>query len=155
MFQGVAESATVELKSNLQACLVDGDPGRLRQVVNNLVDNAIKFTRSGGTVTVRLWRNQADDTVRLVVRDTGAGIPPHDLPHIFDRFYRGDKVRQRDRKTGGTGLGLAICQSIIEAHHGRIEVESVVERGTTMTVIMPVSGTGVSVTEAESTKLLV
>ena len=76
--------------------------------------------------------------MRLSVRDTGSGIPAADLPHIFNRFYRGDKARQRDR-TRGTGLGLAICQSIVAAHNGRIEVESVVDKGTTMTVILPVA----------------
>jgi heavy metal sensor kinase len=138
MFQGVAEAANVDLRlSRLDRARVAGDAGRLRQVVNNLVDNAIKFTRSGGLVEVTLVEDSASGAVRLLVRDTGPGIPPADLPHIFSRFYRGDRARLRERPSRGTGLGLAICQSIVAAHNGRIEVESVVDKGTTMTVILP------------------
>jgi heavy metal sensor kinase len=138
MFLGVAEAAAIDLRiAALQRCRVMGDAARLRQVANNLVDNAIKFTRPGGSVAIRLWADSGDRTVRLSVRDTGSGIPAHDVPHIFNRFYRGDKARQRDRRSRGTGLGLAICQSIIAAHGGRIEVESLIDQGTTMTVILP------------------
>lgn len=138
MFLGVAEAADIDLSiAVLEPVRVAGDAGRLRQVVNNLIDNAIKFTRAGGVVEIKLWSSDADGAVRFSVRDTGSGIPPDDLPHIFDRFYRGDKVRVRERRTRGTGLGLAICQSIIAAHDGRIEVASVVDQGTTMTVILP------------------
>ena len=138
MFLGVAEAADVDLRIVvLEPVRVAGDAGRLRQVVNNLVDNAIKFTHSGGSVEIRLWSFPPDGTVRFSVRDTGSGIPPADVPFIFDRFYRGDKGRHRDRQSRGTGLGLAICQSIVAAHDGRIEVESVVDQGTTMTVILP------------------
>ena len=138
MFLGVAEAADVALRiAGLERARVPGDAGRLRQVVNNLIDNAIKFTRAGGFVEIQLARHSADSTVRLSVRDTGSGIPAVDVPHIFDRFYRGDRSRQRDRPTRGTGLGLAICHSIVAAHGGRIEVQSAVERGTTMTVILP------------------
>ncbi|MBI3864095.1 MAG: HAMP domain-containing protein [Planctomycetia bacterium] len=138
MFLGVAEAASIDLRiAGLERCRIVGDAARLRQVVNNLIDNAIKFTRSGGVVTIRLWSNPLDQTMRLAVRDTGSGIPAHDLPHIFNRFYRGDKSRLRDRPSRGTGLGLAICQSIVAAHGGRIEVDSVVDQGTTITVIIP------------------
>lgn len=138
MFQGVAEVADVDLRIvGLGHARVAGDAGRLRQVVNNLIDNALKFTRAGGKVEVRLVRHPADATVRLSVRDTGSGISADDLPHIFDRFYRGDKTRQHERPTRGTGLGLAICRSIVEAHSGRLEVTSVVDQGTTITVILP------------------
>ncbi len=138
MFLGVAEAANIDLRiTALEPARVAGDAGRLRQVVNNLIDNAIKFTRAEGVVEIRLVVRPEDGTVRLSVRDTGSGIPAADLPLIFSRFYRGDKARQRDRGSRGTGLGLAICQSIVAAHNGRIEVESVVDRGTTMTVILP------------------
>jgi signal transduction histidine kinase len=141
MFLGVAEAADIDLRiAVLEPVRVAGDSGRLRQVVNNLVDNAIKFTRSGGTVEIRLWYSAADGTVRFSVRDTGSGIPAADVPYIFDRFYRGDKGRHRDRRSRGTGLGLAICQSIVAAHDGRIEVASAVDQGTTMTVILPAAG---------------
>jgi len=134
----VAESANVSLRIvALDRARVAGDAGRLRQVVNNLVDNAIKFTRAGGVVEIRLVSRPAEGTVHFSVRDSGTGIPAADLPHIFDRVYRGDKARQRDRPSRGTGLGLAICKSIVAAHNGRIEVESVVDQGTTFTVILP------------------
>lgn len=138
MFLGVAEAAHVELRqARIEPVRVSGDAGRLRQVVNNLLDNAIKYTRAGGKVTISLMVQPDDGTVRLTVRDSGVGISEEQLPHIFDRFFRGDKSRQRDRQTRGLGLGLAICQSIIAAHNGRIEVESAVDRGTAFTVIFP------------------
>lgn len=138
MFLGVAEAARVNLRiGRLERARVAGDAGRLRQVVNNLVDNAIKFSRAGGVVEINLDSNLSDQTIRLSVRDTGSGIPAADVPHIFDRFYRGDKSRLRERPSRGTGLGLAICRSIVVAHAGVIEVESRVDKGTTMTVILP------------------
>ncbi|MBI4788277.1 MAG: HAMP domain-containing protein [Chloroflexi bacterium] len=117
---------------------VMGDPDRLKQLFLNLVDNAIKYTPSGGEVTLSLdcdapW-------VRVSVADTGVGIPAHDLPRIFDRFYRVDKARARGGSTGavgGTGLGLAIAKWIVEAHDGRVEVQSQVGKGTTFTVWLP------------------
>jgi heavy metal sensor kinase len=140
MFLGVAEAADVSLRiTTLDRVRVAGDAGRLRQVINNLVDNAIKFTRAGGVVEIALAYHSDENHVVFTVRDTGSGIPPADLPHIFDRFYRGDKARQRDRRSRGTGLGLAICKSIIAAHHGQIDVESVVEQGTKFTVTLPAS----------------
>ena len=156
MFLGVAEAADIDLRiTALEPVLVAGDAGRLRQVVNNLIDNAIKFTRSGGAVEIKLWSSGADGTVRFSVRDTGSGIPPADVPYIFDRFYRGDKGRHRDRRSRGTGLGLAICQSIIAAHDGRIEVASVVDQGTTMTVVLPAAVAGDSSTASSETTLSV
>lgn len=141
MFLGVAEAADVNLRiATLERARVAGDAGRLRQVVNNLIDNAIKFTRKGGLVEINLVSRAADHTVLLSVRDTGSGIPAADLPHIFDRFYRGDKARLRDRPSRGTGLGLAICKSIVTAHNGRMEVESRVDQGTTMSMILPAAG---------------
>jgi signal transduction histidine kinase len=141
MFLGVAEAARVDLRIvALDRVRVAGDAGRLRQVINNLIDNAIKFTRAEGFVEIRLEYRSAERIVRFSVRDNGSGIPAADLPHIFDRFYRGDKVRQRERRSRGTGLGLAICQSIVTANQGRIEVESVVDQGTTFTVILPAAG---------------
>jgi signal transduction histidine kinase len=97
------------------------------------MDNAIKYTPSGGQVTLSFGRE--GDWVRVSVADTGIGIPAKDLPHIFDRFYRVDKARSREK--GGTGLGLAICKWIAEAHGGRIEVQSQVGKGSTFTVWLP------------------
>lgn len=140
MFLGVAETAGVTLLvKQLDACPVMGDAGRLRQVVNNLIDNAIKYTRAGGQVTVRLIADIPGRAVHLVVQDTGVGIPPADLPHVFDRFFRGDKARPRGRLGRGTGLGLAICRSIVAGHQGQITVDSTVNRGTTMTVDLPMA----------------
>ncbi len=137
MFSAVAEADQVKLVPRCQDRInVHGDAGRLRQVVNNLVDNALKFTPAGGQVTVSLeYRPVAHEAV-LRVSDTGSGIAPEDLPHLFERFYRGDKSRQRSAR-GGTGLGLSICQSIIEAHGGSITPESTLGQGTTMIVTFP------------------
>jgi two-component system sensor histidine kinase BaeS len=115
---------------------VRGDGHRLRQVVNNLLDNAIKFTPAGGRVTLELRRDGARGAAVLSVADTGAGIDAEDLPHVFERFYRGDKARGRGRQ-GGTGLGLSICQSIVTAHGGSIDVHSAPGAGTEVIVRLP------------------
>jgi signal transduction histidine kinase len=115
-----------------------GDPARLRQVFVNVLDNAIKYTPEGGAVEVRVGRRGAEAVA--TVRDTGAGIPAEHLPHVFDRFYRVD--RARSRAEGGTGLGLAIARSIVEAHGGRIALESTPGRGTACTVTLPPGGRG-------------
>jgi signal transduction histidine kinase len=112
---------------------VQGDRDRLLQVVLNLVDNAIRYTGSEGEVTVSI--GVRGDNVELRVRDTGAGIAPEHLPHLFERFYRVDQARTRDR--GGTGLGLSIVQQIVEAHGGTIDVASVVGEGTCFTICLP------------------
>jgi heavy metal sensor kinase len=112
---------------------VAGDEVRLRQVVINLLDNALKHTPQGGTITVRV--GQQGDTCVLIVEDTGVGIPSEHLPHVFDRFYRVDKARSRAE--GGTGLGLSIARSIVTAHGGRIELQSEPGAGTTCTVTLP------------------
>jgi two-component system heavy metal sensor histidine kinase CusS len=112
---------------------VAGDEGRLRQVVINLLDNALKFTFAGGIVTVRV--GQRDGSSVVVVEDTGIGISAEHLPRVFDRFYRVDKARSRSE--GGTGLGLSIAQSIVKAHGGLIEMASTVGQGTICTVTLP------------------
>src|SRR5207248_9619386 len=99
----------------------------------NLLDNAIKHTPAGGEVEVRV--ESRGGAAVVTVRDTGEGIPPEHLPHVFDRFYRVDGVRSRER--GGTGLGLSIARSVVAAHGGRIELESAPGRGTTCTVTLP------------------
>ena len=116
------------------ACRVLGDPDRLRQLLFNLLDNAIKFTPPGGTVTVR--GESPNGNARIVVDDTGVGIPPNHLPHVFERFYRVDSSRSDE--TGGAGLGLAICRSIAEAHGGRVQIESKLTEGTKVTLTLPV-----------------
>lgn len=113
---------------------IHGDGSQLKQLVINLLDNAIRHTPKGGGVTVSL--KSSEDQVRLTVKDTGSGIPAEHLPRIFERFYRAD--RARDRESGGTGLGLAIAQEIVLAHHGTIRVKSDVGQGSVFTVNFPV-----------------
>jgi signal transduction histidine kinase len=113
--------------------LVQADPGRLRQVLRNLLSNALHFTPRAGTVTLEAART-TDGRLRLRVLDTGPGIPPDDLPHVFERFYRGDRGRARD--DGGTGLGLAIASALVAAHAGQISVESDLGQGTAFTILL-------------------
>ncbi len=130
----VAEKQGITLESHTQAMPhIAGDGDRLAQVLTNLVSNAIKFTPEGGKVqVVAQFKNQG---VNLTVRDTGMGIPPDDLPRVFERFYQVDKARGPSR---GTGLGLAITQEIIEAHGGTINVYSEGRnRGTTFRIWLP------------------
>jgi signal transduction histidine kinase len=122
----VAEDATVM-----------GDHGRLRQLFLNLVTNAIKYTPRGGTVEVSLSRRIG--AVTLSVRDTGIGISAADLPHIFDRFWRADRVRSRLSERGGFGLGLAISQWIAQAHGGTLTVQSRLGRGSIFTFSLPLA----------------
>jgi two-component system, OmpR family, sensor kinase len=115
--------------------LVQGDADRLRQVLLNLIDNAIQHTPDHGKVTIDVVSIDPAN-VRLSVSDTGCGIPAEDLPHVFERFYRVDK--SRSRANGGAGLGLAIVKSIVEAHGGRIAVHSEQGVGTRFEVTLPV-----------------
>ena len=113
--------------------VVRGDPDRLRQLLDNLLDNAVRYTPPGGRVAVGVQR--AGSEARLVVEDTGVGIAPRHLPRIFDRFYRVDPARSR--ATGGTGLGLAIVRHVARVHGGRVEVESEPGRGSRFAVTLP------------------
>jgi signal transduction histidine kinase len=112
---------------------VEGDRARMKQVVVNLLDNAIKYTPDGGAVKVSV-SPQAQKAV-LEISDNGIGIPPQALPHVFERFYRVDKARSRER--GGAGLGLSIVQSICTAHQGRVEASSAPGQGTRFRVELP------------------
>jgi signal transduction histidine kinase len=112
---------------------VTGDEGRLRQLLLILLDNAMKYTDTGGSIAIELRR--VDNRAHLVVRDTGIGIPRADLPHIFDRFYRVDRAREHE--SGGTGLGLSIARWIVHAHHGTIRPESTVGAGTAFYIDLP------------------
>ena len=116
--------------------LVNVDPQRIGQVLGNLLSNALTHTPSGGQVIVTAKARESE--VELSISDTGEGIPPEHLPYIFERFYRADK--SRSRATGGTGLGLAIARQLVEAHGGRIEVESEVGQGAAFTFTLPVAG---------------
>jgi signal transduction histidine kinase len=114
---------------------VVADPERVHQVLFNLVDNAIRFTPDGGTVTVSA--RDVDAVVHVVVADTGSGIPAEHLPRLFERFYRVDHARARDE--GGTGIGLAIARSVVEAHGGTIEAESEPGRGSVFRFDLPIA----------------
>ncbi|MGH7663876.1 MAG: ATP-binding protein [Gemmatimonadaceae bacterium] len=129
----IAKGVHVEVDVSDDARTGYADVTALRQILANLVDNAVRYTKSGGTIVIRARRDRA--STRLEVRDDGVGIPPEHLPRIFERFYRAD--RGRARESGGTGLGLAIVRHLAEAHGGRVEAESVVGKGTTIGVILP------------------
>lgn len=120
--------------------LEQADEDRLEQVVTNLLDNAFRHTPSGRKVTIAVKPTIADgDTLTIYVADEGHGIPAEDVPYIFERFYKADKARTR-AVSSGTGLGLAIVKNIVDAHGGRIQVESVVGEGTKFRVILPKNG---------------
>jgi len=130
----LAEEKGCPLRAQLQNVPpVRGDVGQLKQLVINLLDNAIRHTPRGGSVTISL--QSSVDTVQLTVEDTGTGIVTEHLPHIFERFYRADQAR--DRESGGTGLGLAIAKEIALAHNGTINVQSEIGKGSVFTVNLP------------------
>jgi signal transduction histidine kinase len=137
-FAGQAEAAGIQLciagKNELAGVTVNADAGRLYQVLGNLVVNALRYTPSGGTIT--LQGECVPGSVCLTVRDTGPGIASRDLPFIFDRFWRADQARSRTEGAGG-GLGLAIARQLVLAHGGRIEVESQPGQGATFLVQLP------------------
>ena len=111
------------------------DATRIRQMLLNLVTNAVKYTPSGGRVTIALADSGSE--VVMEVRDTGIGIAPGDLSHVFDRFWRADPARTRMGESAGTGLGLAITKWVAEAHGGSIQVRSRPGRGTVFSVTIP------------------
>ncbi|MGH9427542.1 MAG: sensor histidine kinase, partial [Terriglobia bacterium] len=130
----LAEDKQIQLETQLSPHVkVQGDRYRLKQVLLNLIDNAIKYCPAGSEVHVRLFKEA--ETIVLEVFDNGSGIPPEALRHLFDRFYRLDKARSRE--LGGSGLGLSICKSICEAHGGQIEARSQPANGTTFRVTLP------------------
>jgi two-component system NtrC family sensor kinase len=128
----------IDRKQNMQLNIepnipeIYGNPIRIRQVVDNLITNAIKYTPEGGKISSSL--RVEDELLIFEVADTGVGIPPADQPHIFEKFYRASNA---PKGTPGTGLGLAIVKTIVEAHRGRIWVDSEVGKGTKFTVVLP------------------
>jgi signal transduction histidine kinase len=113
-----------------------GDRQRLAQVLFNLLTNALRHTPPGGQITVRA-RQAGAEGLQVSVQDSGEGIPPAELPHVFERFYRADRARSRD--TGGSGLGLSIARGLVEAHGGRIWADSVEGQGSTFTFALTVA----------------
>ena len=132
--KGVALHADEDGARRLQPSdhvMVSADRTRLEQVAANLIDNAVKYTPAGGRVDVRIAHD--GDRARVSVRDTGSGIPPHELPRIWERLFRGDTSRTER----GLGLGLSLVKAIVEAHGGTVDVSSEAGRGSTFTVNLP------------------
>jgi signal transduction histidine kinase len=134
VMQGIADESDVTLKTEVPPAFpqVEGDRDKIKQLVINLISNAIKYNRSKGSVTVTAATNQGEWT--LSVADTGMGMPESALPHLFEKFYR---VRASEGKVAGTGLGLSICKQIVTGHGGRIEVKSKLGIGTTFIIHIP------------------
>jgi signal transduction histidine kinase len=132
-----AQEKNIILETDIASDLppVQVDPERLMQVMTNLVDNAIRYNTNGSRVIVAV--RPAKGRIELSVSDNGPGIPPEDIPHLFERFWRAEK--SRNRATGGSGLGLAIVKQLIEAHHGEVQVESQTGSGTRFTIRLPVA----------------
>jgi len=129
----LAKQRGVKIECDLPSVTCAGDAERISQVATNLITNAVQFNRADGTVRVSSGRR--DRHALLEITDTGVGIAPEDLPHIFERFYRADKARSSG--LGRTGLGLSICKAIVEAHSGTIEVRSTPGTGSTFTLKLP------------------
>jgi two-component system sensor histidine kinase BaeS len=125
----------IDLRTDIEPATTYGDASRLGQVVDNLLSNALRYTDAGGRVILRVVEGRWESTIE--VADTGTGIPPEDLPRIFDRFWRGDK--SRSRATGGSGLGLALVRELVRAHEGRVDVHSMPGRGSRFRVYLPVA----------------
>jgi signal transduction histidine kinase len=132
LYQYVAEEKKLTIETDFtEPCLASVDPIRIRQVFANLLDNAVKYTPSGGRVSVQL-RSEAGNAV-VKVRDNGVGIPPEEQEKIWDRLYRGDKSRSQR----GLGLGLSVVRAIVQAHKGRAEVKSEPEKGSEFIITIP------------------
>lgn len=129
-----SETLSLTLDGSRDIPLVSGDPVRIEQVLVNLLSNALRYTLRG-QIQVKVW--QKGNRVWTAVTDTGIGIAPEDLPHIFERFWRAD--RSRDRHSGGTGVGLAICYRLVQLQDGSIEVESELGKGSTFRFSLPVA----------------
>jgi heavy metal sensor kinase len=136
---------------NIEPAVVVGDRDRLKQVLINLGSNAIKYTPEDRRIALGLY--QQGNWVEIVVRDEGPGIPKKDQAHLFERFFRGDKSRNRSEKEGGFGLGLSIAYWIVRNHGGRIEVESRIGQGTTFSVWLPISQSEVPTRPLKPTRL--
>ena len=136
IYQPLAEDQEISLMLELpeEVTPIEGDPARITQCLNNLLNNALQHTPQGGEI--RIWVEETGEKVNLSVIDSGKGIEPEHLEHVFDRFYRADP--DRSRKTGGSGLGLAITQALVQAHGGEIQATSHGKgQGTTFTISFP------------------
>jgi signal transduction histidine kinase len=135
LYEHVAEDKGLHVNLDCSDGLtVKGDRNRMRQVLANLLDNAIKYTDSGGTIL--LEAQESDHEIVIVIRDTGIGILPNELPHIWDRLYRSDQSRSQR----GIGLGLSLVRAIVEAHNGRVEASSEISKGSSFRIYLPSAG---------------
>lgn len=132
-FELLAETKSIRIRSHFQPSVIWGDENRLRQLFVILLDNALKFTPPHGSIEFTC--HSLPHAIRVIVKDSGCGIAEADLPHIFERFYRGDKSRSRTE--GGTGLGLSIAEWIVHAHKGSIRVTSQIGIGTEFQISFP------------------
>lgn len=138
LYRPMAEEQGIELfVSRSEDVTIVADSARVKQVVCNLIDNAIKYTLHHGRVSVSVFANE--NSAHIMFEDTGIGIAPDSLPRVFDRFYRSDQARTSTNGVG-SGLGLSICKSIVEAHGGEIRIDSVLGKGTSITVSLPPVG---------------
>ncbi|MEU5402009.1 HAMP domain-containing sensor histidine kinase [Streptomyces sp. NPDC005963] len=144
-----SEGVTLHVRVDANAPTLLADPVRLRQAVGNLVSNAVRHTPGGGSVTLRA--RGVDGRLDVSVSDTGAGIPAADLPHVFDRFWRAEK--SRNRRTGGSGLGLAIVRKLAEAHGGTVDARSRVGEGSTFTLHLPTTTDPVEAPDPRTTAI--
>ncbi len=144
MYEIVKETSLIDSSHNIVPDIVAslpfyGSGDKLKQALRVFIDNAIKYTPEGGEIRIRL--TSTEKQVLIGIEDNGIGISSEDLPHIFDRFYRADKSRSKladsPQKTGGTGLGLAIAKIIVEQHRGKIQVESALNSGTKVSILLP------------------
>jgi signal transduction histidine kinase len=138
-YEGFFAAKGIAFETRIAAAPMHGDARRLEQVIDNLLANALRYTDPGGRVELDVSRGVAGCVVE--VRDTGMGIAPEDLPHVFDRFWRSD--RSRSRATGGSGIGLAVVRELVRAHRGRVELRSELGCGTVARVVLPTGATAV------------
>ncbi|MDD4335280.1 MAG: ATP-binding protein [Desulfotomaculaceae bacterium] len=135
--KAVEKNLTIDLDTPEILPLVHADPDMIRQVLLNLIDNAINYTQAGGTICIRTGIEHG--FMKVDVQDNGIGIPPENVARLFERFYRVDKARSRE--IGGTGLGLSIVKHILEVHKGELQVESKVGKGSTFSFLLPLAET--------------
>jgi heavy metal sensor kinase len=134
LFKVLADQKNITFTTSpIEKVEIQGDKTKLQQLFSNLIDNAIKYTPSGGAINLSLKKHSTQ--VEAIVSDSGIGIAENELPYIFDRFYRVEK--SRSKATGGTGLGLSICHWIVKAHQGEIKAKSTPGKGSSFTIILP------------------
>jgi signal transduction histidine kinase len=131
-----AAGITLSLDAAPEVPAVAASPAHIRQVIDNLLDNALKYSAGGGVIAISC--RGVEDRVVVAVTDTGQGIPARDLPHVFERFYRADRARSRGSRARGSGLGLSIVRSVISAHGGEVSIDSQEGKGTSVRFTLPV-----------------